>query len=94
MAEAVDNIYPQRDGSFIISGTATVREVNKSLQWDLPTNGPKTLSGLILEYLESFPDGNVGLTIGNYQLEVLELHSNVVQAARGRPVAPRAISEE
>jgi Mg2+/Co2+ transporter CorB len=94
LAEAVDNIYPQRDGSFIISGTATVREVNKSLQWDLPTNGPKTLSGLILEYLESFPDGNVGLTIGNYQLEVLELHSNVVQAARGRPVAPRAISEE
>jgi Mg2+/Co2+ transporter CorB len=94
LAEAVDNIYPQRDGSFIISGTATVREVNKSLQWDLPTNGPKTLSGLILEYLESFPDGNVGLTIGNYQLEVLELHSNVVQAVRGRPVAPRATSEE
>jgi Mg2+/Co2+ transporter CorB len=37
-----------------------------------------------LEYLESFPDANVGLAIGNYQLEVLELHSNVVQAVRGR----------
>lgn len=84
LAESVGNVFPQRDGSFIISGTVTVREVNKSLQWDLPTSGPKTLSGLILEYLESFPDANVGLAIGNYQLEVLELHSNVVQAVRGR----------
>ncbi|MFT4822923.1 MAG: Mg2+/Co2+ transporter CorB [Halioglobus sp.] len=84
LAESVGNVFPQRDGSFIISGTVTVREVNKSLQWDLPTDGPKTLSGLILEYLESFPDANVGLAIGNYQLEVLELHSNVVQAVRGR----------
>jgi Mg2+/Co2+ transporter CorB len=86
LAESVGSIFPQRDGSFIISGTATVREVNKSLLWGLPTDGPKTLSGLILEYLESFPDANVGLVIGDYQLEVLELHSNVVQAVRGRVV--------
>jgi Mg2+/Co2+ transporter CorB len=88
LAETEGNISPQRDGSFIISGTTTVREVNKSLQWDLPTDGPKTLSGLILEYLESFPEANVGLSIGNYQLEILELHSNVVQAVRGRAVPP------
>jgi Mg2+/Co2+ transporter CorB len=89
----VDNIFPQRDGSFIISGTATVREVNKSLEWELPTDGPKTLSGLILEHLESFPDANVGLSIANYHLEILELHSNVVQAVRVRCVAPASSDE-
>jgi len=94
LAETVGNIFPQRDGSFIISGTATVREVNKSLEWALPTDGPKTLSGLILEHLESFPDANVGLSIGNYHLEILELHSNVVQAVRARSVAPEPSPDE
>jgi Mg2+/Co2+ transporter CorB len=53
-------IYPQRDGSYVFDGGAGVRDVNKALKWDLPTDGPKTLSGLILENLESFPDANVG----------------------------------
>ncbi|MEH6583901.1 MAG: HlyC/CorC family transporter [Halioglobus sp.] len=94
LAETVGNVFPQRDGSYIISGTATIREVNKALQWSLPTDGPKTLSGLILECLESFPDANVGLSIGNYRLEVLELQGNVVQAARGREIAPAVTSDE
>ena len=84
LAEAEDNIYPQRDGSYIIAGTANIREVNKSLEWTLPTDGPKTLSGLILEYLESFPDANAGLAIGKYRLEILELKGNVVQAVRAQ----------
>lgn len=82
LAEAEDDIFPQRDGSFIIDGTANIREVNKALEWSLPTDGPKTLSGLILEYLESFPDANAGLAIGNYRLEILELKGNVIQAVR------------
>jgi Mg2+/Co2+ transporter CorB len=87
LVESEDNIIAQRDGSYIIAGTANVREINKSLAWELPTAGPKTLSGLILEHLESFPDGNVGLVIGDYRLETLELKGNVVQAARALPVA-------
>jgi len=82
LADSEDNIFPQRDGSFIISGTANIREVNKALHWDLPTDGPKTLSGLILEYLEGFPDANAGLSIDGYRLEILELEGNVVQAVR------------
>jgi Mg2+/Co2+ transporter CorB len=77
-------IFPQRDGSFIIDGGASVREINKALRWELPTDGPKTLSGLLLEYLEAFPDGNAGITIGNYRLEILELEGNVIRAVRGR----------
>ncbi len=84
LAETIEDIYPQNDGSFIINGTANVRDINKSLQWTLPTNGPKTLSGLLLEYLESFPDGNVGLIIEGYALEILDLQDNVVQAVRAR----------
>lgn len=84
LAESEKSIFSQRDGSYIIAGTASIREVNKALEWQLPTDGPKTLSGLILEYLESFPDANAGLTIGNYRLEILELEGNVVQAARAQ----------
>ena len=86
LAEAVDNIYSQRDGSFIINGSATIREINKSLQWNLPTDGPKTLSGLMLEHLESFPDAKISLNIGNHRLEILELQGNVVQAVRARQI--------
>jgi Mg2+/Co2+ transporter CorB len=84
LAEAIEDIYPQQDGSYLINGTASVRDINKSLQWDLPTAGPKTLNGLLLEYLESFPDGNVGVLIGGYYLEILDLQDNVIQAVRAR----------
>ena len=82
LVNTADNIFPQRDGSFIIAGTANIREINKSLEWELPTDGPKTLSGLMLEYLEGFPDANAGISIGKYRLEILELEGNVVQAVR------------
>lgn len=86
LTHVTDSIYPQRDGSFIIDGTANIREINKSLTWKLPTDGPKTLSGLMLEYLESFPDGNAGIAIDQYRLEILALEGNVVQAVRAQPV--------
>ena len=82
LVNTADTIFPQRDGSYIITGNANIREINKSLDWELPTDGPKTLSGLILEYLESFPDGNTGLALDGYRLEILELQGNVVQAVK------------
>ena len=88
MAGSDETIFPQRDGSFIIAGNANIREVNKSLDWTLPTDGPKTLSGLILECLEGFPDANAGLSIDGYRLEILELQGNVVQAVRADVVTP------
>ena len=82
MAETTDSIFPQRDGSYIIDGTASIRDINKSLNWNLPTDGPKTLSGLMLEHLESFPDAPAGLAIDSYCLEILALEGNVVQSVR------------
>jgi Mg2+/Co2+ transporter CorB len=90
MGDDNETIFAQRDGSYIIAGNANLREVNKSLSWELPTDGPKTLSGLILEYLESFPDGNAGLAIAGYRFEILELQGNVVQAVRASPAKAKA----
>ena len=94
LAESVENIFPQRDGSFIISGSATIREINKTLQWQLPTDGPKTLSGMMLEHLESFPDARVGLKIEKWQLDNLELRGNVIQEVRARQVTPIAVNPD
>ena len=83
-AERTQSIILQRDGSYVIDGTENVREINKSLGWSLPTNGPRTLSGLILEHLESFPDALVALSIEDYRLEILALEGNVVQSVRAQ----------
>lgn len=76
------DITPQEDGSFIVDGTTTVRELNKALNFDLPINGPKTFSGLIIEGLESIPDSNVCLKIEDYQVEVLKVRANTIASAK------------
>jgi len=67
---------------FDIDGSATIRDINKANSWDLPTDGPKTINGLILEHLESIPDGNVSFTIGRYRFETLELSEKMVVKVR------------
>ena len=78
-----DDIQLQQDGSWLIDASANIREINKQLSWDLPTLGPKTLNGVILEYLESIPDGNVCVVFGNYRFETLEVKENLIKAVRG-----------
>jgi Mg2+/Co2+ transporter CorB len=75
-------IHLQDDGSHVIDGTANIRDINKALGWQLPTDGPKTMNGLILEHLESFPDGPACLQIGNIRMEILEVRDNLITAAR------------
>ena len=76
------DIMPQADGSFMIEGNLMIRDINKRINWDLPTEGPKTLSGLILETAQSIPDSNVGIQIGNYRLETVLIKDNVVKMAK------------
>jgi Mg2+/Co2+ transporter CorB len=52
-------IHPQSDGSYLINGSANIRELNRTLDWLLPTDGPKTINGLVLEHLESIPDNAI-----------------------------------
>ena len=76
------DIMPQADGSYLVDGSMMIREVNRRLKWELPTEGPKTLSGLILEEIQTIPDTNVGLTIENYRIETVLIKDNVIKLAK------------
>ncbi len=82
MTDQIKDIHAQQDGSFIIHGTATIRDINKGLDWELPVDGPKTLNGLLLEQLESFPDGSACVAIENYYFEILEIKDNIATTVR------------
>lgn len=79
VAEEEDqDIIPQDDGSYLIDGGAFVRDVNRALDWELPLEGPKTLNGLAMEYLESIPDGNIGFEIDGYRFETTEITDKMI----------------
>ncbi|MBL1376876.1 HlyC/CorC family transporter [Zobellella iuensis] len=80
-----DEIKPQEDGSYLIEGSASIRDINKELGWKLPTDGPRSLNGLILEYLEEIPQANIGLRLAGYPIEILEVENNMVKLARVLP---------
>lgn len=82
MATFSKDITPQDDGSFIIDGTAAIRDINKTLGWTLPTEGPKTINGLIVEYLEYIPDANLSLKLDGYYIEILQVKENIIKSAR------------
>ena len=75
-------VHRQDDGSYVINGSVLVREVNRLLEWDLPTTGPRTMNGLVLEHLELFPDGNVGVHIGRYGIETIRISDNLVRSVK------------
>ena len=76
------DILPQADGTFLIEGGMMIRDINGRLKWDLPTEGPKTLSGLILEEIQTIPDTNVGLTLDGYRIETVLIKENVIKLAK------------
>src|SRR5690606_3127031 len=69
-------------GWYLIDCGASLRDVNRSLNWDLPTSGPKTLNGVMMEYLESIPDGNTCLQIGNYRFETVALGEKMIERTK------------
>lgn len=86
-ATRLKNVYADADGSYRVVGSVTIRSLNRNLGWKLPTTGPKTLNGLILEKLENIPQPGRRLDIGGYEVEITETRSNVVKSARIHPPA-------
>ncbi len=82
------DIVPDANGSYLIDGTANLREINRSLHWQLPTTGPKTLNGLVLEALENIPERGTALRIAGYTIEIVQATENAVKTARVTPPAP------
>lgn len=78
----LSDISPQPDGSYTIDGGTSIRDINRTLNWDLPVDGPKTLNGLIVEHLEAIPETHLGLRIGSYHFEILDLQGKVIHTVR------------
>jgi len=92
LSEETEDIHPQEDGTYLIDGTATVREINKALIWNLPTDGPKTLNGLITELLEIIPEKNVCVRLPEHCIEILNVQDNAIKTVR--MWAQKSTSEE
>lgn len=80
----------QADGSVLVEGSALLRDLNRKLGFDFPLDGPKTLNGLIVEYLQDIPEPNTSVKIAGHPLEIVQTQDRVVKAAR---IVPPAASE-
>ncbi|MGI9205232.1 MAG: HlyC/CorC family transporter [Woeseiaceae bacterium] len=77
-----DEIIKETDETWLVDGAANVREMNRVMNWTLPIEGAKTLSGVIVEYLETIPESGTCLKISDYSIEIIETKENRVQLAR------------
>src|SRR6202142_1522590 len=84
------DVHKDSDGSFVVNASTTIRALNRSMRWNLPTDGPKTPNGLIVEYLEAIPRPGTTLKLANYMLEVLQTADNAIKTVRIRPPPVRA----
>jgi Mg2+/Co2+ transporter CorB len=79
------------DGSALADGAMPVREVNRALGLELPTDGPKTLNGLVLEHLQEIPEADVAIKIAGVPIEIVHTHGHAVKSVRlFRPPQPTA----
>ena len=86
-ADQTDEVIRESADSFLVSGAANIRELNRSQGWDLPTDGPKTVNGLIVEMLETIPEPSTCVKISGYPLEIVASDDNRVRTVRiGRRV--------
>ena len=83
--DAIAEIVPQEDGSYLVDAGLGVRELNRAMGWELPTDGPKTLNGLILEHLEHIPEPGTSLRIAGYPMEIVQTKGNAVKTVRIHP---------
>ena len=76
------DVHRERNDSFVVNASASVRTLNRKMGWTLPTTGPRTLNGLIVEQMETIPTPGQRLRIGDYSLEVLQVTDNAVKTVR------------
>lgn len=86
LVEENEEITRHPDGSTTCSGTVTIRDLNRQREWDLPTDGPKTVSGLALEALEAFPSAQASVRIEGYQIDIEEIAKTHISRLRIWPL--------
>ncbi len=92
-ADEGSDVVSEGSDFFLVDATANIRELNRSQDWELPTDGPKTLNGLIVELLETIPAPGTRLEVNGYPIEIVETDDNRVRTARvgqriAKPVVP------
>jgi Mg2+/Co2+ transporter CorB len=92
---AVDlGVTKESDRSYVVDASANVRQLNRVMNWNLPTDGPKTLNGLIVEQLETIPESGTGVTVADYPIEILDTSEHGITRVRvfapGSPPPPKA----
>ncbi len=81
-ADEDDDVVREGSNSWIVDGSANIRELNRSQDWDLPTDGPKTVNGLIVEMLETIPEPRTCLKISGYPIEIVESDDTRIRSVR------------
>ncbi|HUO67561.1 MAG TPA: HlyC/CorC family transporter [Gammaproteobacteria bacterium] len=86
LTSAVDiGVTKESDRSYVVDASANVRQLNRVMNWNLPTDGPKTLNGLIVEQLETIPETGTGVTVANYPIEILDASEHGIKTVRVFP---------
>ncbi|HEI6965246.1 TPA: HlyC/CorC family transporter [Yersinia enterocolitica] len=80
-----EEVNPQSDGSVLIDGSASVRELNKAFNWSLPVDA-RTINGMILEALEDIPQVGAQVHVGHYLIDVLDVQENMIKRVRVKPI--------
>jgi len=86
-----DDVISEGNGTFLVDGTANIRDINRSQDWELPIDGPKTINGLIVELLETIPQPTTCLKISGYPIEIVEADENRIRRIR---IGPREHEQE
>ena len=84
-----EDILAENDGSWLVEGSINIRNLNSALKMKLPTDGPKTLNGLITERLEMIPETGTSLLLDNHPVEIIQIKENMVKTARISPALHR-----
>ena len=77
-----DDVIREAPDFYLVSATANIRELNRAQGWELPTEGPKTLNGLIVEMLETIPEPTTCLKINGYPIEIIASDENRIRTVR------------
>ncbi len=85
---AVSGVRPQTDGTYVISGTVTLRDLNREFEWHLPDDQAATLAGLLLHASRRIPESGQVFTFYGYRFQILRRHRNQITSIRVTPPAP------
>ena len=89
LADSNRGIFAQEDGSYLIDGGTSIRDINRTLSWELDSESANTLNGVLMEVLQSIPDASVGVRLDGYHAEILQVKDNVFRTVKMWEVTPQ-----